>query len=237
MKVLNYLLWNEEIKIYQDNKEFMFSIDTILLSKFVTINKNIKNILDIGTGTAPIPLILSRMSNASITGVEIQKNSYNLALENIKMNNLESRINVINDDINNIYNDLGNNYYDVVVCNPPYFKSNSLVSTNESKSIARSELTLNIDNIFKVSKKVLKDKGIVAIVNRPERLVDIITSMKKYGIEPKRIQFVYPKEDMNSNHVLVEGTKNGNPGLKILKPLIVHNKDNSYTKEIIEIFS
>lgn len=237
MKVLNDLLWNGKLKIYQDDESFMYSLDSVLLSKFVTLNKNITNILDIGTGNAPIPLILTSLTNANITGVEIQKKSYELAKESVSINNLNSKINLINGDINDIVNDLPNNYYDVVVTNPPFFKSNMLISDNIEKGIARTELTLTLEDIFSICKKVLKDKGRVAIVNRPERLVDIIVSMKKYGIEPKKIRFVYPKKSKPANHVLIEGMKNGNSELKIMDPFIVHNEDNSYTDQMYELMN
>ena len=237
MKVLNDLLWNGKLKIYQVDESFMYSLDSVLLSKFVTLNKNITNILDIGTGNAPIPLILTSLTNANITGVEIQKKSYELAKESVSINNLNSKINLINGDINDIVNDLPNNYYDVVVTNPPFFKSNMLISDNIEKGIARTELTLTLEDIFSICKKVLKDKGRVAIVNRPERLVDIIVSMKKYGIEPKKIRFVYPKMSKPANHVLIEGMKNGNSELKFMDPFIVHNEDNSYTDQMYELMN
>ena len=150
---------------------------------------------------------------------------------------MNSKINLINGDINDIVNDLPNNYYDVVVTNPPFFKSNMLISDNIEKGIARTELTLTLEDIFSICKKVLKDKGRVAIVNRPERLVDIIVSMKKYGIEPKKIRFVYPKMSKPANHVLIEGMKNGNSELKIMDPFVVHNKDNSYTDQMYELMN
>lgn len=237
MKVLNDLLWKGDLKIIQNDENFMYSLDSLLLSKFVTINNSVKNILDIGTGNAPIPLILSKRSNAIITGIEIQKESYELGIESVKINNLDSRIKLINEDVNVIYDELENNYYDVVVCNPPYYKSNTMISENNSKSIARSEITISLDDIFKVSKKVLKNKGRVAMVNRPERLVDIIVCMKKYGIEPKKIRFVYPKIGKPANHILIEGMKNGNSELKIMEPLIIHNDDDTYTNDAIEIFN
>lgn len=237
MRVLNDLLWSGNLKIYQNNKNFMYSLDTLLLSKFVTINKSVKNILDIGTGNAPIPLILSKISNAFITGIEIQTESYELGVESVKLNNLDSRIKLINADINDIYNELENNYYDVVVCNPPYYKSDMLITENKSKSIARSEIAMTLDDIFKVSKKVLRNKGRIAIVNRPERLIDIIITMKKYDIEPKKIRFVYPKIGKPANHILIEGMKNGSSELKVMEPLIVHNDDDTYTKEMVEIFN
>ncbi len=234
MKVLNDILWSGNLKIYQNDNAFKFSIDSVLLAKFVTINKKTKQILDIGTGNAPIPLILSLRTNANITGVEMQKESYELAIESIKYNNLENRIKIINGNIKEM--NLENNYYDTIVCNPPYFKSNSLISNNNNKALARSEISLSLEDIFKISKKILKNRGNIAIINRPERLADIICLMRKYSIEPKIIQFVYPKVNKDANHVLIEGTFNGNSGLKLLKPLFVHNEDDTYTDKIINIY-
>lgn len=228
MKKLNDLLWTGDLKIYQDDNKFMFSIDSVLLAKFVTINKNCKKILDIGTGNAPIPLMLRKRTNAKIIGVEIQKESSLLAIESIKYNKFNN-IEIINDDIKNVEFDI--NSFDTIVCNPPYFKDNTLISENECKSIARSELTLSLNDIFEISKKILKNNGNIAIVNRPERLVDIICLMKKYSVEPKKLQLIYPKENKDCNLILIEGTKNGRPGLKILDSIIMHN-NNEYSDKI-----
>jgi len=155
------------------------------------------------------------------------------------LNKLESQIQLINDDINTYYEKIETDTYDAITCNPPYFKLNDSSNLNESeyKLIARHEKTLTLDQIFKVSKKLLKNNGVVAIVNRPERLIDIIESMKKNNIEPKKIQFVYPKKEKEANILLIEGRKNGKPGVKILPPLYAHNEDGSYTQEIMKYFS
>ena len=180
MKKLNDLLWDGELKIYQDDNKFMFSLDSILLAYFVNIKKCAKNILDIGTGNAPIPLMLSKRTSADITGVEIQESSYLLAKESVQYNKLEDQINIINGDIKELSLDMKNNYYDTIVSNPPYFKSNTMMSNNDNKKIARSEVYLSLEDILKISKRLLKDKGNVAIVNRPDRLCDIFILMKKF---------------------------------------------------------
>ena len=235
MKKLNDLLWDGELKIYQDDNKFMFSLDSILLAYFVNIKKCAKNILDIGTGNAPIPLMLSKRTSADITGVEIQESSYLLAKESVQYNKLEDQINIINGDIKELSLDMKNNYYDTIVSNPPYFKSNTMMSNNDNKKIARSEVYLSLEDILKISKRLLKDTGNVAIVNRPDRLCDIFILMKKFGIEPKRIQFVYPKKNRQANLILIEGTKNGNCSLKVMNPIIVHDDNNNYTEEIVDI--
>lgn len=230
MKVLNDLLWDGELRIYQDTENFKFSLDSILISNFVTVNKRTKNILDIGTGNAPIPLMLTKRTNAKILGVEIQKSSYSLACESVKYNKLDDQIYIVNSNILDL--DLKNNYYDTIISNPPYYKNNMVNSSNTNKKISRSETDLSLNDIFRISKKILKNNGNIAIVLDTKRLVECIELMKSNSIEPKRIQFVYPKKDRNSNIFLIEGTKNGKPGLKILEPIIIQNEENNYTNFI-----
>lgn len=224
--------------IYQDNNLFSFSLDSVLLPNFVTINKKHKLIMDIGCGNAPIPLILSTRTNAKIIGVEIQKEAFELAIMSVKENNLQNQIEIINADINDIYKNIESDTFDVITCNPPYFKYNETSNLNDSefKMIARHEIKLDIPKLFHICKKLLKNNGIVAIVHRPERFVEIIEEMKKNNIEPKRVQFVYPGKDKESNIMLIEGVKNGNSGLKIMKPLISHESNGEYTEEIKQFF-
>lgn len=238
MKIKNYLLGYKNMYIMQDTDMFNFSLDSVLLPNFVTINKNVSNILDIGCGNAPIPLILSTKTEAHITGVEIQKEVFDLAVESVKINNLEDKINIINADINELYKELETESFDIITCNPPFFKvkENSNLNESEYKTIARHEVKLNLDDIMKISRKLLKNNGVLGLVHRPERLVDIIDVMCKNNIEPKKIRLVYPKKDKEANILLIEGTKNGNPGLKILPPLYSHDEDGSYTEEIQKFF-
>lgn len=238
MEVVNYLLGYKNLKIVQNTDMFNFSLDSVLLPNFVTLNKNTAKILDIGCGNAPIPLILSTKTSAKIIGVEIQKDVYELALKTVKMNDLEKQIEIINDDINNIYNYFETESFDTVVCNPPYFKvaTTPNLNTIEYKTIARHEIKLNLEQIINIAKKVLKNNGNIAMVHRPERLSDIITIMRKNNIEPKRIRFVYPKETKEANILLIEGVKNGRPGLKILPPLYSHCENGEYSKQIKKYF-
>ena len=238
MEVIHDLLNYNKLKIIQNSDWFNFSLDSVLLPNFVTLNKNIKNVLDFCTGNAPIPLILSTKTSAKIYGVEIQKEVYELARRSIELNGLEERINIINEDVKNLNNIFDTEYFDVITCNPPYFKvSNSnRKNINDIKTNARHEYLLNLEEIFIIAKKILKNNGVIAMVHRPERLVEIIEEMKKNNIEPKRLQFVYPIEEKEANIILIEGRKNGNPGLKILPPLFVHNKNGEYRKEILKMF-
>ena len=238
MKVTNYLLGYKDLKIIQDNEMFNFSLDSVLLPNFVTLNKNITKVLDIGCGNAPIPLILSTKTDANITGVEIQEEVYEMAVDSVKLNNKQNQINIINKDINDYYKEIETDTFDVITCNPPFFKyiETSNINKNEYKTIARHEVKLNLNQLFNIAKKLLKNNGVIAIVHRPERLVEIIEEMKKNNIEPKRVQFVYPKKNMEANIMLIEGSKNGKPGLKILPPLYTHLDNGDYTEEVKKYF-
>ena len=238
MKVINYLLGYKDMYIMQDNEMFHFSLDSVLLPNFITINKNVKKILDIGCGNAPIPLILSTKTDASIIGVEIQKDVYDLAVESVKYNKLENQIQIINANINDYYKNIEPGSIDIITCNPPYFKyqKDSNINDSEYKTIARHEVALNLEQLLDISRTLLKTNGVIGIVHRPERLIDIITEMKKNNIEPKRIQLVYPHPDEEANILLIEGRKNGKSGLKILPPLYSHKDDGDYTDEIKKFF-
>lgn len=238
MKVKNYLLGYNDMYIYQDTESFNFSLDSVLLPNFVTLNKNVTKILDIGCGNGPIPLILSTKTNAKIVGVEIQTEIYKLAQESVKLNNLTEQIQIVNADINEYSKQLESDIFDVITCNPPFFKVHdfSKLNANDAKTIARHEVKLNLDELFRIAKKLLKNNGVIAIVHRPDRLVDILCSLRQNNIEPKKIRFVYPKKGSEANMVLVEGRKNGNPGLKILDNLIAHEDNGDYTEEVLKFF-
>lgn len=238
MKTINSLLNYKDLKIVQNTEWFSFSLDSVLLANFVTLNKKIGNILDIGTGNAPIPLILSQKTNAKIYAVEIQEKVYELAKESIEINHLNEKITLINEDINVLYTNFESDFFDVITCNPPYFKleKESILNKNDYKTIARHEMFLNLDSLFKIAKKLLKNNGVIAVVHRPERLIEIIELMKKHNIEPKRLQFIYPKRDSDSNTILIEGVKNGASGLKILKPLYIHDENGNYLDDIRKLF-
>ena len=237
-KVINDLVYYEKLKIVQNKNYFNFSLDSILLPNFAQITENTKMIMDLCTGNAPVPIVLSTKTKAKIIGIELQKEIYDLALESIKINKLDKQIEILNENIKNVPNLYETDTFDLITCNPPYFKckEDSLINENEIKSIARHEIHMELEDIFKIAKKLLKNNGSICIVHRTNRLMEIIEKMKHNNIEPKRIRFVYPKIGSESNLVLVDGRKNGKTGLKVLSPLYVHNEDGSYKEEILKIF-
>ena len=238
MEIINKLLNYKDLKIVQNTDWFAFSLDSVLLANFVTINKSTKKIIDFCTGNAPIPLILSTKINAHIVGVELQKEIFDLAQKSIKINNLEGKIELLNMNVKDLANIDETDTFDIITCNPPYFKlkEGSNLNKNDIKTIARHEIELNLKDIFSLARKLLKNNGIISIVHRPDRLMEILEIMKENNIEPKKIQFVYPKKNSECNTILIEGSKNGNPGLKILPPLYVHDENGKYLEEIEDMF-
>lgn len=238
MEVLNDLVGYKDLKIFQNTDWFSFSLDSVLLPNFVTLNKNIETIIDLGCGNAPIPLILSTKTKAKIIGVEIQKDSYELAKKSVEYNHLEEQISLLNVDMKELKNIYPSDSIDVITCNPPYFKYLETSNLNEDihKVIARHEKMITLEEIVSLSRYLLKNNGVLAMVHRTDRLIEIIEIFQKYGLEIKKLQFVYPKIGMESNMILIEGRKNGKVGLKVLPPLYAHYEDGSYTKEVLEMF-
>lgn len=233
MEMLNDILGYKDLKIYQNDDFFSFSLDSIILANYCTIRLRDKNILEFCAGNGAVSMIMAKRTKSLITGIEIQEKLYNLALKSIEINNLTNQVKMIHDDVKE-YALKNTDTCDLVVCNPPYFKNENLSKKNLSleKMIARHEVMINLSDICIAAKRVLKDNGTIAMVHRTGRLIDIITEFRKNNIEPKRIKFVYENESKDSHLVLIEGQKNGKSGgLIIEKPLFLYNLDGSLTKE------
>ena len=235
-EVVNYLLAYNDMKIIQRKDMFNFSLDTVLLASFCTLNKDLHKIIDFGTNNAAIPLLLSRRTDKEIIGIEIQKDAVELAIKNVKLNHLENQITIIHNDIKDYVQT--SEKFKLVVCNPPFFKvgERSHINENEYLQIARHEIKINLDEIIQSAARILDNKGRFAMVHRPDRMIEIINIMQKYDIEPKRIRFVYPKFGKESHIFLIEGMYKGNKGVKIEYPLYAHEEDGSYTKEVRRMF-
>jgi tRNA1(Val) A37 N6-methylase TrmN6 len=240
-EVINDLLGYPGLKIIQRPDMFNFSLDSTILAYFVTINKSAKRIMDLGCGNGYIPIFLTLRTTALIDGVEIQNEAYELALRSVELNKLEKQITLYLADMKEIYKTVGVCQYDIVTCNPPYFeyKESSLTKLSTYQTIARHEIKVNLDEAVHSAYLILKDKGIFAMVHRAERLLDVLTSFRNNGIEPKRLLFIYPKKTSNTAlAIFVEGIKSNKHGnLKVLPPLYVYNEDDTYTKEILKIFN
>ena len=204
-------------KIIQNKEAFCFGIDSILLTEF---SKNIKTnsrVLDLGSGTGILSILLcGKTKLKEIIGVEIQKEVYEMSQRSIKLNNLENKIRLINDNILNLNKYFDSNSFDVIVTNPPYKKQNSgIKNQNEKKLISRHEITAKLEDFISIGSMMLKEKGEFYMVHRPERLVDILTLMRKYNIEPKLLKLTCINKDKVPKLVLIKGVKNANPFLNI----------------------
>ena len=232
MKKLNDVL-GYPLKIYQDTDFFCFSIDSIILAKLVNIRLKDKKIVDLGTGNGIIPLIMSLRTKNSIEGVEIQKDLANLALESIKYNKLQNQIRIYNQDMLLFASKDKYNTYDLIVSNPPYFKVNEKSTKNQDihKTIARHEVKITINQIVKISSKLLKEGGKLAMVSRTDRFIEILEIFKKYKIEPKYIRFVYDNISLSPNLFYIEGINHASSGLIIDKPFIMYNLDGTESQE------
>lgn len=231
------------MKIIQNKDGFCFGIDSVLLSDFAKEIKNGAKCVDLGTGTGILGILLCAKTNLSqIIGIEIQEEVAEMANRSIILNNLENKFKIININLkeikNNKINYLEKNSFDYIITNPPYKKLNTgKINENEKKLISRHEITASLDDFIEVANYLLKDKGTIFMVHRPERLVDILEKMRKEKIEPKEIKFVYPKINEEPNLVLIKGIKNAKPFLKINKPLYIYNEDGSYTDDILKIYN
>ena len=230
MTVVKNDLYDYGLYIYQDEENFKFSLDSILLAEFVQVNNSDLVMVDFCTGNAPVPLILSTKTDNKIYGVELQKSIADLAKMSIKEDKIEDRIEIINDNIKNISNYFDAESVDIVTCNPPYFKvlsDESLVNINPVKAIARHELEMNMDDIMTSARFLLKNRGSLYIVHRCDRLEELIVCLNKYGFGVKKIQFVYSNIDKEAIMVLVKAIKNGRIGsLKVASPIDIRYLDS-----------
>ena len=215
VEVLNDL-YDYGLKIYQDNELFKFSLDSLLLAEFVNVDKSDKKLLDICSGNAPLPLIIGKKYNIDITGVEIQREIYLLAIKSIVENNL-SNIEMLNCNAKDLKNYFPGNNFDIITCNPPFFKVNetSLINEERKKAIARHELTITLEEIFDIVKGLLKDKGVFYLVHRPSRLEEIINLATTHNLHVKKMIFIYSNWKKEAIMVLFKMVKNSSPGVKI----------------------
>lgn len=227
------------LKIIQNKEWFCFGIDAVLLSDFAKNIRNNSKVLDLGTGTGIISILLcGKTKLAQITGVEIQEEVCKMAQKSIELNKLQNKFNILNADINELDNILQANSYDAIVTNPPYKKDlTGAKNISETKLISRHEVKFDFKKMVKISSKLLKNGGSFYMINRPERMSEIVKELKDNKLEPKVVRLVHPHINDNANMILIKAVKNAKEFLTVEPPLIVYNSDNTYTKEILEIYN
>lgn len=223
--------------IIQNPQKFCFGMDAVLLSGFARVKKQ-ETALDLGTGTGIIPILLeAKTQGMHFTGLEIQPESADMARRSVAYNHLEDKINIEIGDIKDASRQFGASSFDVVTTNPPYITGqHGLTNSNEAKAIARHEILCCLEDVIRESARILKPQGRFYMVHRPFRLAEIMILMHQYGIEPKRMQLVYPFIDKEPNMVLLEGLRGGNPRITVEKPLIVYREPGVYTDQIYDIY-
>jgi tRNA1(Val) A37 N6-methylase TrmN6 len=224
------------LRIIQSDEVFAFSLDAVLLARFCTVPRR-GRIIDLCSGNGVIPLLLATRTSARMRAVEIQPRLADMAARSIRLNGLESQIDVLCGDLRDLPRDIGFGGYDLVTVNPPYLKVPAGdQNVNEHFAAARHELHATLEDVVQAASRLAKSGGRVAMVHRPHRLVDICTLMRQYRIEPKRIRFVHPRAGDEANMVLVEGLRDGKPELRTLPPIVVYRNKTEYTDELQHIF-
>ena len=231
----------KDLKIIQNSEGFCFGIDSVLLSDFAKGLKANSKVIDIGTGTGIISILLSAKSKLSkIYGIEIQKDVADMAKRSVELNGLQDKIEIINENIKDVLNKnlIEPNTIDAVVTNPPYMKLDTgAISEEEKKLISRHEVECTIEDIARISSKMLKSKGELYMVHRTNRMVDVLYNLRKYDLEPKRIRFVQSNSNKEPHLFMVKCVKNGGKELKVDLPLIIYNQDGTYTDEVLKIYN
>ncbi|EGQ4119249.1 tRNA1(Val) (adenine(37)-N6)-methyltransferase [Staphylococcus pseudintermedius] len=232
---LDYLI-REDLRIIQNDAVFSFSTDALLLGHFTEVRKR-DRILDMCAGNGVIPLLLSDKGNNVITGVEIQPQLVNMAVRSVQYNHLEDRITMVEMDINALIQAYSPAQFDLITCNPPYFKANQTNQHQlEAHKIARHEIYCTLDDCLRVSNHLLKEGGRVVMVHRAERMLDLFESMRHYRIEPKRLHMIFSKPGKAAQTIVVEGRKGGRQGLDIEPPFYIYDEQGDYTPEMKEIY-
>lgn len=225
----------KDIRIIQKKKGFRFAIDAVLLAHFATVKRG-DTIIDLGTGTGIIPLILqARETNLKITGIEIQTEVADMARRSILYNNLNN-IEILQGDFTKLAHEY-NDSFDLVVSNPPYYPlKGGKINPDVSLAISRHEIKCKLSQVVKTAARLLKGKGRFALIHRAERLGEILKEFDQVGLEPKRLQIVHPYLQEKANLILLEGIKGAKPGLEINKPLVIYENEGQYTRELLDLF-
>lgn len=224
-------------RIIQNPDKFCFGMDAVLLSGFVRVKPGAR-LLDLGTGTGIIPLLVAGKTKAGhISAIEVQEESADMARRSVRLNGLGDRIDIVTGDLREADKFFDAASFDVVTCNPPYMiGQHGLKNPETPKAIARHEILCTLEDVVRTAAKLLKPGGYFCMVHRPFRLAEIINVMTEYRLEPKRMKLVYPFVDKEPNMVLIEGSRGGRPRMTVEKPLIVFREPNVYTDEIRDVY-
>lgn len=224
-------------QIIQDPKRFCFGVDAVFLSNFVTVKRG-GRILDLGTGTGIIPILLAAKTEAAhITGLEIQKESAEMAARSVQLNGLEERITITEGDIKEAADIFSAASFDVITANPPYMThEHGLENAYEPKNIARHEILCNLEDVVRAAARLVKPGGSFFMIHKPFRLAEIFGMLMQYKLEPKRMRLIYPYVEKEPTMVMIEAVRGGRSRIKIEPPLIVYQEKGVYTEEVRRMY-
>ncbi|MCI8973120.1 MAG: tRNA1(Val) (adenine(37)-N6)-methyltransferase [Lachnospiraceae bacterium] len=224
-------------QIIQNPEKFCFGMDAVLLSGFAQVKPGAA-VLDLGTGTGIIPILIEAKTQAAkICAIEIQEESADMARRSVQLNHLEKKIDIVTGDLKEAERFFDAASFDVITCNPPYMiGQHGLTNPDAPKAIARHEILCTLEDVVRSAAKLLKTGGKFCMVHRPFRLAEIMTVMVQYRLEPKRMRLVYPYADKEPNMVLIEGCRGGRPRMTVEKPLIIFQAPNVYTDELRDTY-
>ncbi len=225
-------------KIIQNTEKFCFGMDAVLLSGFTNVKPE-ELVLDMGTGTGIIPILLEAKTDGKhFTGLEIQEESADMARRSIELNGLSEKVDIVQGDIKEASKIFGKGVMNVVTVNPPYMNDlHGIKNPDMPKAIARHEVLCTLEDVVREAAAVLKQNGRLYMVHRPHRLVEIINMMTKYKLEPKRMRLVHPYKDKEANMVLIEALKGGKSMIKVESPIVVYESENVYTEQLLELYN
>ena len=221
-------------EIIQHPGKFCFGMDAVLLANFARVKKN-ERVLDLGTGTGVIPILLTaKTEGEAFTALEIQEESADMARRSVAHNHLEGKVEIVTGDIKEAAGIFGPVSFDVITTNPPYMiGQHGIANASDAKAIARHEVLCDLDDILRESARILKPGGRFYMVHRPFRLAEILSKMVHAGIEPKRMRMVHPYLHKEPNMVLLEGKRGGNSRMRVEPPLIVYKEAGVYSDELL----
>lgn len=225
-----------DLHIIQSREVFSFSMDAVLLARFAGLPPR-GRVLDLCTGNGVIPILMTTRTKASIDGVEIQPRLADMARRSVEVNGLEEQVQIFEGDLRSFHEHVGRGIYDAVTVNPPYMPAGSGdQNENEHFAMARHERNGSLDDIVAACARLVRTGGRVSMVHRPSRLIEIMESLRKWKLEPKRIRFVHPHAEAEANMVLIEAARDGKPEVRLLPPLIVYNEQRQYNEELMNMY-
>jgi len=229
-------LLSHDLKIIQSDEVFSFSMDAVLLARFASVPKR-GRVLDLCTGNGVVPILLTTRTQANLEGIEIQPRLADMARRSVQLNALDQSITIHEGDLRELVKETGHAVYDAITVNPPYMPLNgSDLKMNTHQAMARHELGCTLEEVIQACNRLVRNGGKVSMVHRPQRLGEIISLMREYKLEPKRIRMVHPRAHLEANMVLIEALKDGKPEVRMLPPLIVYNEEGTYCDEIMDIY-